>query len=67
MSFHSRARTQPAQITIRNAALVALFLALTFPYVAPLLLIKTPLVLTSLIAFSLASAALVVGGVGFGF
>jgi hypothetical protein len=59
MSFQSRAKTQAAQITISNAALAALFLALTFPYVSSLLLIKTPLVLASLSAFSLASASLV--------
>jgi hypothetical protein len=59
MSFHSRAKTQAARVTVSNAALAALFLALTFPYVVSLLLLKPPLVLASLSAFSLASAALV--------
>src|SRR5687767_10905354 len=59
MSFQSRAGTQAAQVTISNAGLAAFFLALTFPYVVSLLLIEAPLMLASLSAFSLASAALV--------
>jgi hypothetical protein len=59
MSFQQRAKAQAEQITFPNATLAALFLALTFPYVSFLLLIKTPLVLASLSAFALASAALV--------
>lgn len=59
MSFQSRARTQVTRITVSNAALAALFLALALPYVSSLLLIKSPLVLASLSAFALVSAALV--------
>jgi hypothetical protein len=59
MSFQQRAKTQAARPTFTNATLAALFLALTFPYVSFLLLIKAPLILPSLSAFALASAALV--------
>lgn len=59
MLLRSRAKTQEVRSNISNAALVALLLALTFPYVSSLLLIKTPLVLASLSVFAIASAALV--------
>lgn len=57
--FQRRAKTQAVQVTFSNAALPALFLALAFPYVSSLLLIKTPIILASLSAFALASAGLV--------
>jgi hypothetical protein len=59
MSFQRRAKTQTGQIGFTNATVAALFLALSFPYVSFLLLIKTPLILPALSAFALASAALV--------